>query len=68
MCDGNLAMANRFTDSKEDEELIDDWDDDTDDEPNFEYFDCVCGAWKWSVNVQRFIHIADCICGSSEPF
>lgn len=42
--------------------------DSEDDDDDFEYFDCTCGAWKWSIKEQKYIHTSDCICGSSEPF
>lgn len=42
--------------------------DDEDDEPNYDDFDCTCGAWRWSKKLGKPIHIADCICGSSEPW
>ena len=42
--------------------------DDDDDEPDYSDFDCTCGAWQWSEKSGRPIHIADCICGSSEPW
>lgn len=31
-------------------------------------FDCTCGAWRWSEKAGKPIHIADCCCGSSEPW
>lgn len=43
------------------------WEQD-DDEPDYSDFDCTCGAWEWSEKQGRPIHIADCICGSSEPW
>ena len=41
---------------------------DDDDEPDYSDFDCTCGSWQWSEKSGRPIHIADCICGSSEPW
>ena len=41
---------------------------DDEDEPDYSDFDCTCGAWVWSEKAGRPIHIADCICGSSEPW
>ena len=38
------------------------------DEPDYSDFDCTCGAWKWSEKKAKPIHVADCICGSSEPW
>ena len=39
-----------------------------DDEPDYSDFDCSCGAWQWSEKAGKPIHVADCICGSSEPW
>lgn len=50
----------------DDREIDDDWDDDK--EPDYDNFDCTCGAWKWSKTEGKPIHIADCCCGSSEPW
>ena len=37
-------------------------------EPDYSDFDCTCGAWEWSDKLSEPIHLADCICGSSEPW
>jgi hypothetical protein len=50
------------------ESLLLDDDDYEDDEPDYSNFDCTCGAWRWSEKLGRPIHVADCICGSSEPW
>lgn len=39
-----------------------------DEEPDYHDFDCTCGAWHWSEKQGKPIHIADCICGSNEPW
>ena len=39
-----------------------------DEEDNLKIFDCICGAWVISKQSGKIIHVADCICGSSEPF
>lgn len=39
-----------------------------DNEPDYSDFDCTCGAWQWSEKQGKPIHIADCCCGSSEPW
>lgn len=39
-----------------------------DNEPDYSDFDCSCGAWRWSDKIGKPIHVADCICGSSEPW
>lgn len=39
-----------------------------DDEPDYSDFDCTCGAWQWSKSEDKPIHVADCYCGSSEPW
>ena len=38
------------------------------DNKNYDDFDCSCGAWQWSEKESKPIHVADCICGSSEPW
>ena len=43
-------------------------DDYEDDEPDYSDFDCTCGAWKWSEEAGRLICLADCCCGSREPW
>jgi len=54
------------------EEYIDSLDDDDyyddEDESDFSDFDCTCGAWEWDDKSGKPIHIADCFCGSSEPW
>ena len=35
---------------------------------DYDDFDCSCGAWQWSENEAKPIHVADCCCGSSEPW
>ncbi len=47
---------------------IDDWDDSGEDESDYSDFDCTCGAWKWDATSGKPIHVADCFCGSSEPW
>lgn len=47
------------------EEIEDDYLDEDDD--SFERFDCTCGAWQISKS-GKIIHVADCYCGSGEPF
>lgn len=37
-------------------------------EEDYSDFDCTCGAWQWNKKEGRPIHVADCICGSSEPW
>ena len=37
-------------------------------EPDYSDCDCLCGAWQWSEKEGKPIHIADCCCGSSEPW
>jgi hypothetical protein len=37
-------------------------------EKDYSDFDCTCGAWEWSEKAGKPIHIADCFCGSSEPW
>ena len=49
-------------------EYDEDIDDDIDDDPDYSDFDCKCGAWRWSEKQGKPIHIADCVCGSSEPW
>lgn len=55
-------------DERDFDEDYDDSDDDYDDDPNYDDFDCTCGAWQWSKTEGRPIHVADCCCGSSEPW
>lgn len=38
------------------------------DEPDYTDFDCTCGAWVWSDKQCKPVHVADCICGSNEPW
>lgn len=37
-------------------------------EPDYSDFDCTCGAWQWSEKEGKPIHVADCVCGSNEPW
>lgn len=50
------------------EEIYDDDDDYDDDEPDYSDFNCTCGAWTWSKTEGKPIHVADCCCGSNEPW
>ena len=64
-----LAIAQQYCDDERDREDADYWGQyDDDDEPDYSDFDCTCGSWQWSEKSGRPIHIADCICGSSEPW
>lgn len=46
----------------DDEDYLDDQD------SNYDDFDCECGAWQWCTVTGKPIHVADCCCGSSEPW
>lgn len=69
---GTRTQSDQHTLCDDCEEYIDnidaglDYDDD--DEADYSDFDCTCGAWKWSPQKAKPIHIADCVCGSSEPW
>ena len=61
-CESCLAMFSEECCCDQEEE------DEYDESDELERFDCTCGAWRYNDKTGNFIHSADCICGSSEPF